>query len=123
MSYIGNSNIENWITPGIEFFSGNGVRTGFQLTRYVESENDVQVVVNGLVGNPATYYINRGTNELTFYTAPTNGSNNIVVRYLSRQTSLIAPAQGTVSYRSLAIGAPENRYRKRRYIFNGCFNI
>jgi len=107
MSYIGNSNIENWITPGVEFFSGNSSTTAFKLSRYVESVNDIQVVINGLVINPTIYYMNWGANELTFYTAPSTGTNNIVIRYLSRQTSLIAPAQGTVDYRALAIGAPE----------------
>ena len=107
MSYIGNSNIENWITPGVDFFSGDGATTEFKLTRQIESVNDLIVTVGGVVGNPTTYYINGQTNSLGFFTAPIAGTNNIVVRYNSRQTSLIAPAQGTVNYRALAIGAPE----------------
>lgn len=107
MGYLGNSNIETWSTPGIEYFSGDGTTTTFQLTRRVNSYTDLEVVVENVLQHPTNSYTwNQTTNSIVFYEAPFPGSQNIYVRYNSRQTTLIAPAQGTVTGDSLSIGAP-----------------
>lgn len=107
MSYIGNSNIENWYTPGIEFFSGDGTTTTFQLTRRTYSFADLTVVVENVIQNPEESYTwDYTTNSIIFYEAPSPGSSNIYVRYNTRQSSLIAPGQGTIGPEALTPGAP-----------------
>ena len=108
MSYIGNSNVENWLTPEVEFFSGDGVTTTFQLTRRTYTFADLVVVVENVIQNPAESYTwNHTTNSIVFYEPPSPGSSNIYVKYNSRQTSIIAPGQGTVTQDSLTPGAPD----------------
>jgi hypothetical protein len=107
LSYIGNSNVENWYTPGIEFFSGDGTTTTFQLTRRTYSFADLTVVVENVIQNPEeSYSWDYTTNSIIFYEAPNPGSSNIYVRYNTRQSSLIAPGQGTIGPEALTPGAP-----------------
>lgn len=108
MSYIGNSNVENWLTPEVEFFSGDGVTTTFQLTRRTYTFADLVVVVENVIQNPAESYTwNHTTNSIVFYEPPNPGSSNIYVKYNTRQASIIAPGQGTVTQDSLTPGAPD----------------
>jgi hypothetical protein len=108
LSYIGNSNVENWLTPEVEFFSGDGVTTTFQLTRRTYTFADLVVVVENVIQNPAESYTwNHTTNSIVFYEPPNPGESNIYVKYNSRQTSIIAPGQGTVTQDSLTPGAPD----------------
>jgi hypothetical protein len=108
LSYIGNSNVENWLTPEVEFFSGDGTTTTFQLTRRTYTFADLVVVVENVIQNPAESYTwNHTTNSIVFYEPPSPGSSNIYVKYNSRQTSIIAPGQGTVTQDSLTPGAPD----------------
>jgi hypothetical protein len=108
LSYIGNSNVENWLTPEVEFFSGDGVTTTFQLTRRTYTFADLVVVVENVIQNPAESYTwNHTTNSIVFYEPPSPGASNIYVKYNSRQASIIAPGQGTVTQDSLTPGAPD----------------
>jgi len=108
LSYIGNSNVENWSTPGVEYFSGDGTNTTFQLTRRTYSFADLTVVVENVIQNPEESYTwDHTTNSIVFYEPPNPGSSNIYVKYNSRQTSIIAPGQGTVTQDSLTPGAPD----------------
>jgi hypothetical protein len=108
LSYIGNSNVENWLTPEVEYFSGDGTTTTFQLTRRTYTFADLIVVVENVIQNPAESYTwDHTTNSIVFYEAPSPGSDNIYVRYNSRQASIIAPGQGTVTQDSLTPGAPD----------------
>jgi hypothetical protein len=107
LTYLGNSNVENWSTPGVEYFSGDGVTTSFQLTRRTYTFADLVVVVENVIQHPdESYSWDHTTNSLVFFEAPSPGSSNIYVKYNSRQTSIIAPGQGTVTSDSLSIGAP-----------------
>lgn len=108
MSYIGNSNVENWSTPGVEYFSGDGTTTSFALTRRIYTFADIQVIVENVIQHPEESWTwDHTTNSIVFYEAPLPGTSNIYVRYNSRQTTIIAPGQGTVTSDSLSIGAPE----------------
>jgi hypothetical protein len=107
LTYLGNSNVENWSTPGVEYFSGDGVTTSFQLTRRTYTFADLVVVVENVIQHPdESYSWDHTTNSIVFFEAPSPGSSNIYVKYNSRQTSIIAPGQGTVTSDSLSVGAP-----------------
>ena len=107
MTYLGNSNVENWSTPGVEYFSGDGVTTTFQLTRRTYTFADLVVVVENVIQHPDdSYSWDHTTNSIIFFEAPLPGSQNIYVKYNSRQTTIIVPGQGTVTSNSLSFGAP-----------------
>jgi hypothetical protein len=107
LTYLGNSNVENWSTPGVEYFSGDGVTTTFQLTRRTYTFADLVVVVENVIQHPDdSYSWDHTTNSIIFFEAPLPGSQNIYVKYNSRQTTIIVPGQGTVTSNSLSFGAP-----------------
>jgi hypothetical protein len=107
VSYLGNTNVESWSTPSIEYFSGDGTTTTFQLTKYINSFNELLVVVENVLQHPdESYTWDYTTNSIVFYEAPRAGVENIYVRFNSRQTTIIAPGQGTVTDASLSVGAP-----------------
>jgi hypothetical protein len=82
MSYIGNEPEVNAFTITVDSFNGTGACTQFTLTRDIDSANDIEVVVNGVIQTPTTSYT--VTNGLmTFDEAPSLGTNNITVRYLA----------------------------------------
>ena len=108
MGYLGNSNVESWSTPSIEYFSGDGSTTTFKLTKVVNSFYDLWVVVENVLQHPdESYTWDYTTNSIIFYEAPQTGVNNIYLRFNSRQTTIIAPGQGTVTDASLSVGAPK----------------
>lgn len=100
MAYFGNTPITQNFTSGTDYFSGTGSQTAFTLTRVVNSPNDIEVVINNVVQQPNTAYTISGT-TITFTSAPSSGSSNIYVRYLSTTTQTIAPSPATVQYSSL----------------------
>ena len=107
MSYLGNSNLQQSVNPGIDYFSGDGVTQTFQFSRPVYSLYDFEAVIENVVQNPSTAFtINTSSNQITFTSAPPSGTNNIYVRYLTRQIQVFAPAQGTVTPASLSTGVP-----------------
>ena len=107
MSYIGNTNSENWLTPREEFFSGDGTTTSFSLTRKIYSLSDIVVSVNNVPQNRIdSYNYNYTTNSIEFNEAPLPGGNNIAIRYNARQVNLVVPAQGTITGDALGLGAP-----------------
>ena len=108
MGYLGNSNVESWSTPSIEYFSGDGSTTTFKLTKVVNSFYDLWVVVENVLQHPdESYTWDYTTNSIVFYEAPQTGVDNIYLRFNSRQTTIIAPGQGTVTDASLSVGAPK----------------
>jgi hypothetical protein len=108
LGYLGNSNVESWSTPSIEYFSGDGSTTTFKLTKVVNSFYDLWVVVENVLQHPdESYTWDYTTNSIIFYEAPQTGVNNIYLRFNSRQTTIIAPGQGTVTDASLSVGAPK----------------
>jgi hypothetical protein len=103
MSYIGSTPTSQAFAPGTDTFSGTGSQTAFTLSRNVATVNDIQVVVNNVVQQPSHYTV--AVNILTFSPAPSAGTNNIYVRYLSTNLQTIAPQQGSVTRQSMDVGS------------------
>ena len=92
MSYIGSTPTTQSFIAGTDSFNGTGSATNFTLSRFVNSTNDIQVVVNNVVQYPPNYSVSGNT--LTISPAPSAGTNNVYVRYLSTTLQSIAPSQG-----------------------------
>jgi hypothetical protein len=105
MSYLGSPPASQFFAPGTDTFSGTGSQTAFTLSRNVATVNDIQVVVNNVVQQPSNYSVL--VNILTFSPAPSAGTDNIYVRYLSTNITAVVPQQGTVTNSSFAPGASE----------------
>jgi hypothetical protein len=95
MSYIGSTPTTQSFIAGTDSFNGTGSQTAFTLTRLVNSTNDIQVVVNNVVQYPPNYSVSGTT--LTISPAPSSGTNNVYVRYLSTTLQTITPSDLTVS--------------------------
>jgi hypothetical protein len=105
MSYIGSTPTTQSFLAGTDSFNGTGSATNFTLSRIVNSVNDIQVVVNNVVQYPPNYSVSGTT--LTISPAPSSGTNNVYVRYLSTTLQTFAPSQGTVGISQLsATGTP-----------------
>jgi hypothetical protein len=104
MSYIGSPPSTQSFAPGTDTFSGDGTTVAFTLSRNVGTVNDILVVVNNVDQQPTAYTVSVST--LTFTAAPSSGTNNIYVRYLSTNLTAIAPQQGSVFPSSLSTGGP-----------------
>jgi hypothetical protein len=100
MSYIGSTPTTQSFIAGTDYFNGTGSQTAFTLSRNVVSANDIQATVNNVVQQPNDAYTVSGT-TITFTSAPSAGTQNIYVRYLSTTTQSITPSQNTVSYSTL----------------------
>jgi Chaperone of endosialidase len=93
MSYIGSTPTTQSFIAGTDSFNGTGSATNFTLSRIVNSVNDIQVVVNNVVQYPPNYSVSGTT--LTISPAPSSGTNNVYVRYLSTTLQSVAPSPGT----------------------------
>jgi hypothetical protein len=100
MSYIGSTPTTQSFIAGTDYFNGDGATTAFTLTRSVVSVNDIEAVVNNVVQQPNSAYNVSGT-TITFTSAPSSGTGNVYVRYMSTTTQSITPSQNTVSYSTM----------------------
>jgi hypothetical protein len=87
--YIGNTPTTQSFISGTDYFNGTGSQTAYTLSRSVNSPNDIEVFVNNVAQQPNTGYSVIGT-ALTFTAAPSSGTSNIYIRYLSTTTQSIA---------------------------------
>lgn len=107
MSYIGSPPASQAFAPGTDVFSGNGSQVAFTLSRNVATVNDIQVTINNVVQQPVNYAVSGNT--LTITDAPSTGTNNVYVRYLSTNLQTISPQQGSVAITSFsATGTPSS---------------
>jgi hypothetical protein len=95
MAYLGSTPTTQSFIAGTDSFNGTGSATNFTLSRSVNSVNDIQVVVNNVVQYPPNYSVSGTT--LTISPAPSSGTNNVYVRYLSTTLQTITPSDLTVS--------------------------
>jgi hypothetical protein len=107
MSYIGSTPITQSFIAGTDTFSGTGSQTVFALSRPVNTVNDILVVVNNVDQQPSSYTVSGST--LTISAAPSSGTNNVYVRYLSTTLQTTAPQQGSIVISSFsATGTPSS---------------
>jgi hypothetical protein len=107
MTYLGSPPSTQSFAAGTDTFNGDGTTTAFTLTRNVATVNDILVIVNNVEQQPSNYSVS--SNILTFSTAPSSGTSNIYVRYLSTNITAVVPQQGTVNLASFsATGTPSS---------------
>jgi hypothetical protein len=85
-------------------FSGDSIQTAFTLSSTPVSLQSIEVFISGVRQYPTTNYTFSGT-TLTFLVAPTTGTNNILVRWLSALSTNV-PADGSVTTAKLATLTP-----------------
>lgn len=93
MSYIGSTPTTQSFIAGTDYFNGNGSTVNFTLSRSVNSVNDIEVIVNNVEQIPSGYSVSGTT--LTFSAAPSSGTSNVYVRYLSTTNLSLAIPSGT----------------------------
>jgi hypothetical protein len=118
MAYIGSTPTTQSFISGTDYFNGTGSQTSFTLSRSVGSVNDIQAVVNNVVQVPNDAYNVSGT-SIVFTSAPSAGTSNVYVRYLSTTTQSITPSQNTVSYASWNSDLQSETWAFRNRIING----
>ena len=124
MSYIGSTPTTQSFIAGTDYFNGNGSTTAFTLSRPVVSVNDIQAVVNNVVQVPNDAY-NVSGSTITFTSAPSSGTGNVYVRYMSTTTQSITPSQNTVAYSTLNTDLQSGGYASnfKNRIINGAMVI
>jgi hypothetical protein len=93
MSYIGSTPTTQSFIAGTDYFNGTGSAVSFTLSRAVNSVNDIEVIVNNVEQIPSGYSVSGTT--LTFSVAPSAGTSNVYVRYLSTTNLSLAIPSGT----------------------------
>jgi len=93
MSYIGSTPTTQSFIAGTDYFNGTGAAVSFTMSRAVNSVNDIEVIVNNVEQIPSGYSVSGTT--LTFSVAPSSGTSNVYVRYLSTTNLSLAIPSGT----------------------------
>jgi hypothetical protein len=122
MAYIGSTPTTQSFISGTDYFNGTGSQTSFTLSRPVGSVNDIQAVVNNVVQVPNDAYNVSGT-SIVFTSAPSAGTGNVYVRYLSTTTQSITPSQNTVSYATWNSDLRNQTFAFKNRLINGDMNI
>ena len=98
------ANIGNQVTtiPFItDTFSGTGAQTAFTpLTRAPAGSASIAVFIAGVYQPPSAYTLNGVT--LTFSSAPTAGTSNIVILHLGNGSAVQVPSDGSVTLTKLS---------------------
>ena len=93
MAYIGSTPTTQSFIAGTDYFNGTGSAVSFTMSRAVNSVNDIEVIVNNVEQIPSGYSVSGTT--LTFSAAPSAGTSNVYVRYLSTTNLSLAIPSGT----------------------------
>lgn len=101
MAYIGSTPTTQSFIAGTDYFNGTGSAVNFTLSRLVNTVNDIEVIVNNVEQIPNSYIVSGTT--LTFSAAPSAGTNNVYVRYLSTTLQSITVPAGTVVAGSFSV--------------------
>jgi len=102
MSYIGSTPTTQSFIAGTDYFNGDGTTVNFTLSRAVNSVNDIEVIVNNVEQIPSGYSVSGTT--LTFSAAPSAGTSNVYVRYLSTTNlSLAIPAGTSATFNTVTV--------------------
>jgi len=102
MSYIGSTPTTQSFIAGTDYFNGDGTTVNFTLSRSVNSVNDIEVIVNNVEQIPSGYSVSGTT--LTFSAAPSAGTSNVYVRYLSTTNlSLAIPAGTSATFNTVTV--------------------
>jgi hypothetical protein len=101
MSYIGSTPTSQNFISGTDYFNGTGSQTAFTLARTVNSVNDIEVIVNNVIQQPNSYTISGTT--LTLSAAPSTGTGNIYVRYLSTNLQSFTVPSNSIDSSKLAV--------------------
>jgi len=102
MSYIGSTPTTQSFIAGTDYFNGTGSAVSFTLSRAVNSVNDIEVIVNNVEQIPSGYSVSGTT--LTFSAAPSAGTSNVYVRYLSTTNlSLAIPAGTSATFNTVTV--------------------
>lgn len=100
MSYLGAAP-----TPGtfrVDYFSGTGTSTTFNLSYPTGNEASVIVTISGVLQQASTYSLYNG--QIVFTQAPPSGTNNIEVRYLGEKLT-VPPVLSADTYGIIRINA------------------
>lgn len=100
MSYLGQPPVSG--TFRVDYFSGTGSATTFNLSYGTGNEASVIVSIFGIQQQARTYSLNNG--QLVFSQAPPVGTNNIEVRYLGEKV-LVNPYLSADSYGIIRINS------------------
>ena len=100
MAYIGSTPTSQNFIAGTDYFNGTGSQTAFTLTRSVNSVNDIEVTINNVVQQPNSYTVSGTT--LTISAAPSSGTSNVYVRYLSTTLQSITVPSNSIDSSKLA---------------------
>jgi hypothetical protein len=120
MAYIGSTPTSQNFIAGTDYFNGTGSQTAFTLTRSVNSVNDIELVINNVIQQPNSYTVSGNT--LTISAAPSSGTSNVYVRYLSTTLQSITVPNNSITYAKLDSNLQAD-IQGRNKIINGDMRI
>lgn len=116
MAYIGSTPTSQNFIAGTDYFNGTGSQTAFTLTRSVNSVNDIELVINNVIQQPNSYTVSGTT--LTISAAPSSGTSNVYVRYLSTTLQSITVPANSITRNQLDSNLQAG-FQGRNKIING----
>lgn len=120
MAYIGSTPTSQNFIAGTDYFNGTGSQTAFTLTRSVNSVNDIELVINNVIQQPNSYTVSGTT--LTISAAPSSGTSNVYVRYLSTTLQSITIPNNSINFSKLDTDL-QAEIQGRNRIINGAMLV